>query len=65
MLAKTVGQGAVPHRALVQIAVTSKTLPFCAVETSSAKNGVPDLRRSLALNAQTSQSELSLPDAVQ
>jgi len=42
-----------------------KTLPVRAVENSSPKYGVPDLRRSLALNAQTSQSELSLPDTVQ
>jgi len=48
LLAKTVGQGAVPHRALVQIAVT-KTLPFCAVETSSAKNGVPRPQAQLGL----------------
>ena len=41
-----------------------KRFPFAAVETSSPKHRVPDLRRSLALNAQTSQSELSLPDAV-
>jgi hypothetical protein len=40
-----------------------KRFPFAAVETSSPKHRVPDLRRSLALNA--SQSELSLPDAVQ
>ena len=52
--------------ALVQIAVTSKkTLPVRAMKNSSTKYGVPDLRSSLALNAQTSQSELSLPDAVQ
>jgi hypothetical protein len=28
-------------RALVQIAVTCKTLPFCAMENSSPKHGVP------------------------
>jgi peptide/nickel transport system substrate-binding protein len=42
-----------------------KRFPFAAVETSSPKHRVPDRRCSLALNAQTSQSELSLPDAVQ
>ena len=36
-----------------------------AEKTSRPKHRVPDLRRSLALNAQSSQSELSLPDAVQ
>ncbi len=47
-------------------ALTSKRAsPFCAVETSSPKHGVPDLRRRLALNAQPSQSELSLSDALQ
>jgi hypothetical protein len=51
--------------ALVQIAVTSKKRPVCAMENSSPKHGIPDLRRGLTLNAQTSQSELSLPDAVQ
>jgi hypothetical protein len=51
--------------ALVQIAVTSKNASVRAVGTSSPKHGAPDLRRRLALNAQTSQSELSLPDAVQ
>jgi hypothetical protein len=51
--------------ALVQIAVNSKNASVRAVETSSPHHGIPDLRRSLALNAQTSQSELSLPDAVQ
>ena len=52
-------------RALVQIAVTSKNASLFTVETSSPKHRVPDLRRSLALNAQTSQSELSLADALQ
>src|ERR1700736_3846654 len=52
-------------RALVQIAVTSKKRPVCAMENSSPKHGIPDLRRGLTLNAQTSQSELSLPDTVQ
>ena len=57
---------AVELRALVQIAVhEQKRFPVAAVETSSPKHRVPDLRRSSALNAQTSQSELSLPDAVQ
>ena len=51
--------------ALVQIAVTSKNASLFTVETSSPKHRVPDLRRSLALNAQTSQSELSLADALQ
>ena len=51
--------------ALVEIAVTSKNASVRAVGTSSVKHGVADLRRRLALNAQTSQSELSLPDAVQ
>src|SRR6476619_5717522 len=51
--------------ALVQIAVTSKKRPVCAMENSSPKHDIPDLRRGLTLNAQTSQSELSFPDAVQ
>ena len=51
--------------ALVQIAVTRKKAPFCAVENSSPKYGIPDFGRGLTLNAQTSQSELSLADAVQ
>ena len=51
--------------ALVQIAVTSKNAFVRAVGTSSPKHGIPDLRRGLTLNAQMSQSELSLPDAVQ
>jgi hypothetical protein len=51
--------------ALVQIAVTSKEGPVCAVENSSPKYGIPDLRRGLTLNAQTSQCELPLADAVQ
>src|SRR5262249_4078751 len=54
-----------PCTALVQIAVTSKNASVRAVETSSPKHGVPDLRRMLGPNAQTSQSELFLPDAVQ
>src|SRR5882757_1142312 len=37
--------------ALVQIAVTSKNASLFTVETSSPKHRVPDLRRSLALNA--------------
>ena len=36
-----------------------------AEKTSRPKHRVPDLRRSLALNARTSQSELSPPDPVQ
>jgi hypothetical protein len=57
--------GTMAPPALVQIAVTSKNASVRAVGPSSPKHGVPDLRRRLALNAQTSQSELSLPDAVQ
>src|SRR6266851_4269383 len=38
--------------------------PCCAAQTSSPKHRVPDCRRSSALNAQTSQSELSLADAM-
>jgi hypothetical protein len=60
-----VGDRNTPSRALVQIAVTSKNASLFTVETSSPKHRVPDLRRSLALNAQTSQSELSLADALQ
>jgi hypothetical protein len=51
--------------ALVQIAVPRKRRPVCAMEDSSPKHGIPDFRRGLTLNAQTSQSELSLADAVQ
>src|SRR6266851_527479 len=38
--------------------------PCCAAQTSSPKHRVPDCRRSSAVNAQTSQSELSLADAM-
>ena len=51
--------------ALVQIAVTRKNACVRVVGTSSPKHGAPDLRGRLALNAQRSQSQLSLPDAVQ
>ena len=53
-------------KALVQIVVTSKKrFPFAAAETSSPKYHVPNLRRRLTLDAERSQSELSLLDAVQ
>ena len=52
-------------RALVQIADTSKKcFPFAALETSSPKHGC-QTSASLALNAQSCQPELPLPDAVQ
>src|SRR5258708_24237649 len=38
--------------------------PFYAVRTSSPKHRIPGCRRSSAVNAQTSQSELSLADAM-
>jgi len=64
--ARYIALNPVVRKALVQIAATNKkTLPLAAVETSSTKHRVPNLRRRLALNAQTSQCELSLPDAMQ
>ncbi|MDB5405186.1 MAG: ykoU [Rhodospirillales bacterium] len=38
--------------------------PCCALQTSSSKHRVPDCRRNSAVHAETSQSELSLADAV-
>ena len=46
----------------MQIAGTSRR-SFFAVQSSGPKHRVPDGRCSLALNAETSQSELSLADA--
>jgi integrase/recombinase XerD len=50
-------------RALVQIAGAGKR-PCCTVETSSLEHGIPHCRRKSTLDTQTSQSELSLADAM-
>src|SRR5580658_4356506 len=49
--------------ALVQIAAP-ESVPCCTVETSSLEHGIPHCRRKLTLDTQTSQSELSLADAM-
>ena len=50
--------------ALVQIASAPESVPCCAVETSSLEHGIPHCRRKSTLDTQTSQSELSLADAM-
>src|SRR6202042_243529 len=41
-----------------------ESVPCCTVETSSLEHGIPHCRRKSTLDTQTSQSELSLADAM-